>query len=93
MLVTTLSPGVAGVVLRVPTTWPCGVDLELLLAGDAPQLRLVLVLETGLAEGVAGLVALGGPGRELGRVDGAHVAEDLGGRIALWAGPGSSSWG
>ena len=61
MLVTTLSPGVAGVVLSVPDHLALGVDLELLLAGGAPQLGLVLVLEPGLAEGVAGLVPLGRP--------------------------------
>ena len=38
---------------------PLGIDLELLLAGGAPQMRLVLVLEPGLAERIAGLVALG----------------------------------
>ena len=62
MLVTRLSPAVAGVVLRVPDHLPVGVDLQLLSARGAPQLRLVLVLEAGLPEGVPGLVALGRPG-------------------------------
>ena len=38
-----------------------GVDLELLDAWGSPQLGLVLVLEPGLPEGVAGLVALDWP--------------------------------
>ena len=77
-----LSPATAGVVLSRAHHLALGVDLELLLARGAPQLGLVLVLEAGLAEGVAGLVALGRQGLELGAVDGAHVAEGLGRRIA-----------
>ncbi len=82
MLVTTLSPATAGVVLDRARHLALGRHLELLAAGRTPQLRLVLVLQTGLAEGVTGLVPLGGPGRQFGAVDGPDVAEDLGGRIA-----------
>ena len=37
MLVTTSSPATAGVVFSVPTTWPLGVDLELLVGRGCPR--------------------------------------------------------
>ena len=58
-----------------------GVDLELLGTRRAVEGHLVLVLETRLAEGVAGQIALRRPGRQFGGVDRAHIADDLSRRV------------
>ena len=82
MLVTMLSPERPGVVFRRPGHLAGRVDLELLAAGRPPEVGLVLVLEARLPEGVAGLVALRRPRRELGAVDGPDVPEHLRSRVA-----------